>query len=144
MDSKAPAPKEGQAMLAIEGFTPLILALPAVVYHLQDLSRREPLLSSLSKKSLGLLKALEAALPSPVIISPKLFSLAPNLQTQKGVVIRLDRLTRSGRCYTPEKLENRRKEIGKSTAEPVRNRVTTKEAKEFLKTIRKSDYSLIH
>ena len=47
----------------------------------------------------------------------------------------LSRLTRSGRCYTPEELERRRKDLGKGVAEPVRNRVTTKEADEFLKTI---------
>ena len=40
-------------------------------------------------------------------------------------------------------LEKRRKEIGKGTAEPVRNRVTIEEAKEFLKTIRKVNYSVI-
>ena len=35
------------------------------------------------------------------------------------------------------------KELGKGTIEPVRNRVTTKKAKEFLKTIQKADYSVI-
>ena len=52
-------------------------------------------------------------------------------------------LTRSGRCYALEELEKRKKEIGKSTTEPVRNKVTTEEAEEFLKTIRKADYSVI-
>ena len=33
--------------------------------------------------------------------------------------------------------------VGKSIAELVRNRVTTKEAKEFLKTIQEADYSVI-
>ena len=47
----------------------------------------------------------------------------------------LSELTRSGRRYTSEELEKRRKKIGKGMAELVRNRVTTKEAKEFLKTI---------
>ena len=37
----------------------------------------------------------------------------------------LSRLTRSGRCHTLEELEKRRKEIGKSTVEPVRNSVDT-------------------
>ena len=55
----------------------------------------------------------------------------------------LSGLTRNGRCYTLKELENRRKEIGKSTVELVRNRVTIKEAKKFLKTIRKVDYSMI-
>lgn len=127
------------------------------------------------------LKALEAALPSPIIISPKIFSLAPNLQTQEGVVIRMLKpflyqdshhvswkydvtltstwtgkeegcsnvslglvaLNRIGRCYSPVELEKRRKEIRKSTAEPVMNSVTTEEAEKYLKTIRKSDYSVI-
>ena len=40
-------------------------------------------------------------------------------------------------------LEKRRKEIDKSTTEPVKNTVTTKEVKEFLKTIRKADYSMV-
>ena len=52
-------------------------------------------------------------------------------------------LTRSGRCYTPKELEKVRKEIGKGTAEPVRNKVTTEEVEEYLKTIRKVDYSVI-
>ena len=55
----------------------------------------------------------------------------------------LSGLTRSGRCYTPEEIEKRRKEIGKSTAKPVRNRVITEEAEEFLKIIRNSEYSVI-
>ena len=49
----------------------------------------------------------------------------------------------SGRCYTPEEIEKRRKEIGKSTAKPVRNRFIIEEAKEFLKIIRNSEYSVI-
>ena len=55
----------------------------------------------------------------------------------------LSGLTRSGHCYTPEEIEKRRKEIGKSTAKPVRNRVITEEAEEFLKIIRNSEYSVI-
>ena len=55
----------------------------------------------------------------------------------------LSRLTRSGCYYTPKELEKRRKEIGKSTAKPIRNRVTTKEAEELLKIIRNSEYSVI-
>ena len=52
-------------------------------------------------------------------------------------------LTRSSHCYTSEELEKRRKEIGKGTPEPVRSKVTTEEAKEFLKVIRNSEYSVI-
>ena len=55
----------------------------------------------------------------------------------------LARLTKSDWFYTPEELEKRRKEIGKSTTKPGRNRVTTEEAEEFLKTIWKVDYSVI-
>ena len=52
-------------------------------------------------------------------------------------------LTRSGCCYNFEELENRRKKIGKGTAEPFRNRVTTGEAEEFLKVIRSLEYNVI-
>ena len=55
----------------------------------------------------------------------------------------LSGLTRSGRCYTLEELEKRRKEIGKGTTELVRSRVMIEEAKEFLKVIRNSEYSVI-
>ena len=40
-------------------------------------------------------------------------------------------------------LEKRREKIGKGRAEPVRNRVTTEEAKDFLKTVWKVNYSVI-
>ena len=55
----------------------------------------------------------------------------------------LAELTRSGWYYTLEELEKMRKEIGKSISKPVRNKVITKEAEEFLKTIWKADYILI-
>ena len=55
----------------------------------------------------------------------------------------LSGLIRSGRCYTSEVYEKRRKEIGKGTIEPVRNRVTTGEVEEFLKVIKNSKYSVI-
>ena len=55
----------------------------------------------------------------------------------------LSELTRSGRRYTSEELEKRRKKIGKGMAELVRNRVTTKEAEEFLKTIQQLNISLV-
>ena len=55
----------------------------------------------------------------------------------------LARLTRSGRCCTPKELEKMRKEIGKGTVEPISNRVTTEEVEEYLKTIRKVNYSVI-
>ena len=40
-------------------------------------------------------------------------------------------------------MEKRSKEIGKGTAKPIRNGVTTEEAKEFLKVIKNSEYSVI-
>jgi len=40
----------------------------------------------------------------------------------------LDELTRSDRCFTPKELEKKRKEIGKSIVELVKNRVTIEEA----------------
>ena len=43
-------------------------------------------------------------------------------------------LTRSDRCYIPEELEKRRKEVGKGIAEPVKNKVTTEEVEEFLRS----------
>ena len=73
-----------------------------------------------------------------------------SISTQTGkeevcsnISLSLERLTRNGRCYTLEELQKRRKDIGKSIAKPVRNRITTKEAEEFLKTIQKYDYSVI-
>ena len=56
------------------------------------------------------------------------------------------RLTKSGRFYILEELEKMSKKIGKSIAEPIRNRITIEEhsiAEELLKTIRKADYSVI-
>ena len=127
------------------------------------------------------LKAIEAILPSPMVINLKTFFITLNLQTQEDVIIRvlklfpyehshrvpwkydvslistqtkkeeiysnissgLSRHTRSGRCYTPEELEKRRKEIRKGTTEPVRSKVTTEEIEEFLKVIKNSKYSVI-
>ena len=67
--------QQGTAIiLAIRGFNPLILPRPA---------------SGISRVS-GL-KALEAMLPSPVVIYPNTFFIAPNLQTQKGVIIRISK-----------------------------------------------------
>lgn len=60
-----------------------------------------------------------------------------------NISLGLARLIRSGRCYTYKELEKRRKELGKGTTKLVRNKVTTKEAEEFLKTIRKANYNVI-
>ena len=64
-------------------------------------------------------------------------------EISSNISLGLSGLTRSGRCYTFEELEKRRKEIGKGTTKLVRSKVTTKEAEEFLKVIRNSKYSVI-
>ena len=179
----------------IGGFTPLVLALPAATRTASPLVQEGTSIILaiqgfdhiiLPKPDSGISevfssRALKAMLPSPVVINLKTFSIAPNLQTQEGVIIRVPKpfpyedshrvpwkydvslistrigkeevysnissslfgLTRSGRCYTFEELEKRRKEMGKGTAEPVRNRVTTEKAEEFLKVIRNAEYSVI-
>ena len=60
-----------------------------------------------------------------------------------NIFLGLSGLTRSGHCYIPEELEKRRKEIGKGTVEPFKDRVTTEEVEEFLKVIENSKYSVI-
>uniref|UniRef100_A0A2N9IPC1 Uncharacterized protein n=1 Tax=Fagus sylvatica TaxID=28930 RepID=A0A2N9IPC1_FAGSY len=52
-------------------------------------------------------------------------------------------ITRSGRCYTPEELEKRRKEIGKSAEDPVKTKVAEDEAADFLRIIKSSEYSVV-
>ncbi|KAK9996763.1 hypothetical protein SO802_021449 [Lithocarpus litseifolius] len=168
VDSGAPALKKGQTMLVVKGFAPLVLALPTIAKSSLGFIQKgapavpasrgfDPLVLPRSTLRISRVpgpKASNAALPGPNIISLKMFSLAPNLQTQEGVIIRkeevcsnfssgLSGLTRSGRCYTPGELEKRRKEIGKGTAELVRNKVTTKEAEELLQTIQKVNHSVI-
>ena len=187
---------KGQVPPAIGGFAPLVVALPMVTRPASPLVQEgatiaptirgfDPLI--LPKPALGISgvsgsKALEAILPSLMVINPKMFSIEPNLQTYEGVIIRmpkpfpykdshrvprntmcpclistrtgkeevcsnvssgLSRLTMSGRYYTPEELEKRRKEVGKGTTKPIRNRVTTEEAEEFLKVIKNLEYSVI-
>jgi len=53
-------------------------------------------------------------------------------------------LTRSGRCFTPEKLEKQRKakEVVDVTRE-INKLVTKKETNEFLKLMKHSEYSVI-
>ena len=180
---------KGQVSRAIGGFVPLVLALPVVTGPTLSLIQEgiaivlairgfDPLI--LPKHAFGIfgvsgLKALEAILPSLMVINPKTFSIAPNLQTQEGVIIHMPKpflyedshrvpwkynvsliftrigkeevcsnissglsgLTRSDRCYIPEELEKRRKEVGKGIAKPVKNKVTTEEVEEFLKSYQK-------
>ena len=55
----------------------------------------------------------------------------------------LSGLTGSGHYYTPEKLEKRRKKVGKGIVELIRNRATIEEAEEFLKVIKNLEYNVI-
>ena len=48
-------------------------------------------------------------------------------------------ITRSGRCYTPEELERRRKEIGKAVEEPAKTKAAEDEAADFLRIIKSSE-----
>ena len=52
-------------------------------------------------------------------------------------------IIRSGRCYTPEELEKRRKEIGKAVEDPVKTKVAEDEAADFLRIIKSSEYSMV-
>ena len=104
-DSRSSDSEKRQTPLAIEGFTPLVPALPTVIGPASSSIQQgtaiilairgfNPLIlprpaSGISRVS-GL-KALEAMLPSPVVIYPNTFFIAPNLQTQKGVIIRISK-----------------------------------------------------
>ena len=95
MDSGVPAPKKGQTMPTVEGFAPLILSLPRLSKPSPGFVQKgtpivptirgfDPLV--LPNPIQGISgafgpKALEATFPSQVIISLKMFSLAPNIQT---------------------------------------------------------------
>ena len=54
-------------------------------------------------------------------------------------------LTRSGRCFTPEELENHKKDKGKNVVEmeEVNKLVSDEEANEFLKLMRHSEYNMV-
>jgi hypothetical protein len=62
-------------------------------------------------------------------------------------------MTRSGRCYTPEELERRRKGKDKAGEEPVitfpeeeapvKEPVTEKDVEDFLKYVKNSEYSIV-
>jgi hypothetical protein len=68
-------------------------------------------------------------------------------QTEEEVVGNLTSglrgITRSGRCYTPEELEKRRKEIGKTVEDPVKTKAAEDEAADFLRIIKSSEYSVV-
>uniref|UniRef100_A0A2N9F6R6 Uncharacterized protein n=1 Tax=Fagus sylvatica TaxID=28930 RepID=A0A2N9F6R6_FAGSY len=55
----------------------------------------------------------------------------------------LSGITRSGRCYTPEELEKRRKEIGKVVEDPTKTKAAEEEAADFLRIIKSSEYSVV-
>ena len=92
-------------MPTVEGFAPLILALPTIAEpsprYIQKGTHVVPPIPGLDPLILpryiqGIFRALgpealEAILPSPVFIGPKIFSLAPNVQTQKGVVTHMSK-----------------------------------------------------
>jgi hypothetical protein len=52
-------------------------------------------------------------------------------------------ITRSGKCYTPEELEKRRKEMGKAMEDPVKTKAAEDEAADFLRIIKSSEYSVV-
>uniref|UniRef100_A0A2N9I9H2 G-patch domain-containing protein n=1 Tax=Fagus sylvatica TaxID=28930 RepID=A0A2N9I9H2_FAGSY len=52
-------------------------------------------------------------------------------------------ITRSGRCYTPEELEKRRKEAGKAVEDPTKTKAAEEEAADFLRIIKSSEYSIV-
>jgi hypothetical protein len=52
-------------------------------------------------------------------------------------------ITRSGRCYTPEELEKRRKEIGKTVEDLAKTKVAEDEAADFLRIIKSNEYSVV-
>ena len=90
-DQRSSDSGEGENPSTIGGFVPLVLALPAVIGPASPLDpfiMPKPI-SGISRVS-GL-RALEAILLSPVVINPKTFSIAPNLQTQEGVTIRMQK-----------------------------------------------------
>jgi len=60
-----------------------------------------------------------------------------------NISLGLSRPTRSGRCYTPKELEKKKERDWQRYSKPVKNRVTTEEAEEFLKIIRYLEYSVI-
>uniref|UniRef100_A0A2N9HUF4 G-patch domain-containing protein n=1 Tax=Fagus sylvatica TaxID=28930 RepID=A0A2N9HUF4_FAGSY len=52
-------------------------------------------------------------------------------------------ITRNGRCYTPEELKKRRKEMGKAVEDPVKTKAAEDEAADFLRIIKSSEYSVV-
>ena len=92
-----------QALPAIKGFTPLVLALLAIIGPTSSSIQKgtaivptiqgfDPLiLPKPTSRISGVCssKALEAILPSLVVINSKMFFITPSLQTQEGIIIRM-------------------------------------------------------
>ena len=101
VDSGSTNSGKGQALPAIGGFVPLVLALSTVTGpaspSVQEGTAIVPTIQGfdpliLPKPSIGISgvsgsKAIKAILPSLVVINPKTFSITPNLQTQECVII---------------------------------------------------------
>ena len=103
MDPRSSDSGKGQALPTIEGFAPLVLALLAIIGPtsspiqegtaiVPDIQVFDPLI--LPKPALGISgvsdsKALEAILPTSMVINLKTFSIAPNLQNQEGIIIHM-------------------------------------------------------
>uniref|UniRef100_A0A2N9HNC7 Uncharacterized protein n=1 Tax=Fagus sylvatica TaxID=28930 RepID=A0A2N9HNC7_FAGSY len=89
---------------------------------------------------------LQTASVSAVQSSEKVPSV-PKPKTKEEVVGNLTSglggITRSGRCYTPEELEKRRKEAGKAVEDPTKTKATEEEAADFLRIIKSSEYSIV-
>ena len=94
---------KGQALPAIEGFTLLVFAFPAVPRPASSSVQEGtdivlairgfdhlilPKSASGISRVLGS-KAIEAILPSSMVNNLKTFSIVPNLQTQEGIIIRM-------------------------------------------------------
>uniref|UniRef100_A0A2N9G920 RNA-directed DNA polymerase n=1 Tax=Fagus sylvatica TaxID=28930 RepID=A0A2N9G920_FAGSY len=81
--------------------------------------------------------------PSVVIQVPAAASLKMEEEVVGNLTSGLGGITRSGRCYTPEELEKRRKEIGKTAEDPAKTKVAEDEAADFLRIIKSSEYSVV-
>ena len=52
-------------------------------------------------------------------------------------------ITRSGKCYTSEELEKRRKELGTTVKDPLKKKITKGEVEDFLRIIKNTKYSVV-
>ena len=93
VDSGVPAPKKGQAIPIVEGFAPLIISLPRIVEPSPEFVQKgTPVVRAIQGSDpLNLPKPIQGIFgaPGPKALEAALPSLAPNLQTQEGLVIRM-------------------------------------------------------